>query len=84
MGNLVICNEMVKSTHTNTAGIDPLEAKLSSYLYKGDNSYAMRLVANGRFVMMEACRSLDEYYLVNALLNPFLRIKAFCFKRARR
>ena len=36
-------------------------------LFKGLHNYGMRLVANGKFVQVEICKSLDEHYLVNTL-----------------
>ena len=46
-----------------------MDARLADYVYLGADNYAMRLVANGKFVMFEACRSMAEHQLVAAILK---------------
>ena len=57
------------SAEKGSAGRDPLEEKVVDYLFKGKENWGMRLIANGRFVMFQLCRSLDEYNFTHAILK---------------
>merc|ERR1739848_220996 len=48
-----------------------MKVRLVDVLYEGERNYSLRLLANGRFMCLEACRSLDEYHLVHNLLLRF-------------
>ena len=57
------------SQNAGTAGCDPLQVRVTGYLYKGASNYTLRLIANGRFVILEGCRSTDEHWLVSSILR---------------
>ena len=42
---------------------------LASYLYMPNSSYTLRAIANGRFAILEAARSVDEHHFVNFILK---------------
>ena len=57
------------SEERGTSLSDPLQAKVVEYLYKGKHDYALRLLANGEFLIFEACRSLPEHLFVTSMLK---------------
>ena len=64
--------KQVQSSKWNDAlgisGRDPTEVYLWEVLKNKRNSYALRLIANARYVKLEACKSSEEQHLVQALL----------------
>ena len=50
------------------SGRDPTEVYLWEVLKHKKNAYALRLIANARYVKFEACKSSEEQQLVQALL----------------
>ena len=43
--------------NTELAGKDPFDVLLHECLYGGKNHFGMRLLANGKFMRLEVCRS---------------------------
>ena len=57
------------SLEKDVAHTDPMEAKVVDYVYKGADNFAMRLLANGKFIVFDAARSMNEHYLVSEMLK---------------
>ena len=57
------------STSARTVGMDQWKVPLSNYLYMPTSLYNLRAVANGRFAIIEAARSVDEHHFINFILK---------------
>ena len=51
------------------SGRDIKDIRLHEVLYNGLNNWGMRLLANGRFLRLEACNSVNEQMLSSALFK---------------
>ena len=57
------------SMDKGTAHSDSMSARVVDYVYKGHDNYSMRLLVNGKFLIFDASRNLEEHYLVSSLLK---------------
>jgi len=57
------------TTKQGLAGKDIAQIKLHTVLNNGMGSYALRLLANGRYMQLEACRSFRESVIIQSLVT---------------
>ena len=57
------------TTKQGLAGKDIANIKLHQILNNGMSSYAIRLLANGRYIQLETCRSFRESVIMQTLIN---------------